>query len=110
MQLNWEKKMSDYFCTAEEVGYLKTITPEMINEFYNYDDDLPEGHVLIHVGVDTYCLASVNDFRPGTFIEPVTSIEYFEKGIPEWMGILPNRSYYIADWDGSEWSFTKTIL
>ena len=100
----------DYFCTAAEIDFMKTITPEMIDEYYNYDDDIPEGHILIHVGVDTYCLVSVNDFKPGTFIEQISSIEHFEKGIPSWMGIIPNRTYYIADWDEKSWNFTKTVL
>ena len=92
----------DYFCTSAAIKLLNTITPEDIDAWFNGDDfDYPTELVIIKGDIDSFCIATPQDFKPGTFIENITSIEYFENSIPDWMGVLPGRTYHQIQWDGS---------
>ena len=99
--------MIDYYCTDLAVEYLRTLDPQRIEDFYNYDDEIDENYVLFRIGIDTYCIAKTEEFTLP--VGNIESIEYLENGLPKWTGILPGRTYCQADWTGSSWEFTRAF-
>lgn len=100
----------DYYCTAAAVSIMNKLTPDDINDLldeYGY----PDGGILITDGYESTYIANESDFKPESRLikygDHYTSIEYFENGIPKWLDPLPGITVYAAEWEGSEWKYTK---
>lgn len=99
----------DYFCSENALECMKTLTPDDFQEFID-TEETPDGHVVVTDDWTATYLLNRTDIKPDSTRfdeEPVAVIEYFENGIPEWLDPIPGTRFYLAEWTGSEWKFTK---
>lgn len=102
-------KIKDFFCTDAAMDKMRTMTPNDFTEYLE-DMDAPKGYIMIS-DWETVYLCVKSDFQADSpYIDEDDNLfllEYFENGIPDWVGPKPGLRTYYADWTGSDWTFTK---
>ena len=103
-------KDRDLYCSEMSKHLLEKMTPEDIADYID-TEDAPKNHIIITDNFSADYFLNKYDFKDSSrllqYNESFMAIEYFENGIPEWLDPVPGMRIYLAEWNGSNWEFTK---